>query len=341
MMTQTSENSSSLGEYAHQAIRRSFKKLTRSEQSVLEDVDPEPLHQMRVGLRRLRTAIQVFTTVVHLPKASSQQRLRSIAGTLGVVRDLDVLKATLGECYLHIPASEQATLKDGLKKLQQQRQKGFADMQDVLLGKPYQKMKGSLKKWLHQPSYQALAALPILDALPDLLLPLISQLLLHPGWLVGAVSEQNSLFHDSLFHKEWEQIEMQHPELSDPGLILEQHGTVLHSLRKQIKRVRYQTELFVECYGSEYQEQIKEFQVIQEVLGQLQDSLVLQQFLGELLGKNICKALPTLTQQLQQERQQAWIVWQKLRSRYLNPEFRQQLRQQVLFPTPISLELTQ
>lgn len=50
----------SFGNFAYQAIHKYFKKSTKYRVDVLSDRDPEPLHQMRVGMRRLRTALQVF-----------------------------------------------------------------------------------------------------------------------------------------------------------------------------------------------------------------------------------------------------------------------------------------
>ena len=53
---------------------------------------PEALHQMRIGLRRLRTAISIFKEVV---ADSKRERIKSelkwITGELGPARDLDVL----------------------------------------------------------------------------------------------------------------------------------------------------------------------------------------------------------------------------------------------------------
>ena len=59
---------------------------------------------------------------------------------------------------------------------------------------------------------------------------------------------------------------------------------VLHGLRKQIKQLRYQTEFFAPQYDATYQKQIKDFKVIQDILGTLQDAWVLAQTLRKLHG---------------------------------------------------------
>lgn len=75
------------GDYGYQALRKSFHRVTKVEAAVLQDQDPEPLHQIRVGMRRLRTVLQVFEPAIALPKGVSDKRIRTIAQTLGSVRD--------------------------------------------------------------------------------------------------------------------------------------------------------------------------------------------------------------------------------------------------------------
>lgn len=54
--------------------------------------DPEGVHQMRVGLRRLRAAISVFKEMLPGPETEAVKRqLKWLTGQLGAARDLDVL----------------------------------------------------------------------------------------------------------------------------------------------------------------------------------------------------------------------------------------------------------
>lgn len=54
--------------------------------------DPEGVHQMRVGLRRLRAAISVFKTMLQGPETEAVKReLKWLTEQLGAARDLDVL----------------------------------------------------------------------------------------------------------------------------------------------------------------------------------------------------------------------------------------------------------
>jgi CHAD domain-containing protein len=65
-------------------------------QGMLDSADPEYLHQVRVGLRRLRSALRAFAP---LPKKSRslKHRLRRVMKALGPARDWDVLVHRLEE----------------------------------------------------------------------------------------------------------------------------------------------------------------------------------------------------------------------------------------------------
>lgn len=57
--------------------------------------EPEHVHQLRVGLRRLRTALRVFGDASGDVDATWEPRLAAAFGRLGAARDLDALSATL------------------------------------------------------------------------------------------------------------------------------------------------------------------------------------------------------------------------------------------------------
>lgn len=67
-----------------------------NEHGALHSDAPEFIHQMRVALRRLRSALRVFAPA--LPEGSADdlaQHLRALAGELGELRDRDVLQSEL------------------------------------------------------------------------------------------------------------------------------------------------------------------------------------------------------------------------------------------------------
>lgn len=306
-----------LSHYGHRAIEKHFRKAIKHEEDVLVDRDPEALHQMRVGLRRLRTAIQVFGFAAELPEAASEAKIRKFAQVLGAVRDLDVLQLEFTS-HGDLPESEQDILKRSLKKLHQQRSRDFDQLEKTLKSKKYGAFKQSMEDWLALPQFSAIAQLPIQEVLPDILLPLISGILLHPAWLIGVEFQLDRKLFAPI----------------TPESIQEQlkQGELLHDLRKQMKRLRYQTELFTDFYGEEYESQVNEFKQVQEVLGQIQDSVVLQSFLKKHLDESIDKLCPTFSARLDQKRTIAWKDWRSLQEKYLDADFRIRLRQLILQP---------
>lgn len=79
---------------AFQAIASNcISHMEANDQIVVKRHDIEGLHQMRVGMRRLRSALNMFKGLLHLPE-DMQKELDWLAGELGDARDWDVLAGT-------------------------------------------------------------------------------------------------------------------------------------------------------------------------------------------------------------------------------------------------------
>lgn len=290
-----------LGEYARSIIEEQYHSIIKRERKVIADEDPDHLHQMRVGTRRLRTALQVFAGAIAIPKVADEKQVGNLARILGSLRDLDVQIADLQMIYRpQVKAAEQKHLDQLIKSLKKQRQQAYANVKDTLEGARYQTLKKAYEDWLKDPQLTAIAQLPIYAVLPDLLSPLVSNLLLHAGWMVPA------------------------------SYSTEAEGFELHELRKAFKRVRYQTEFFVSFYGESFKAWVKEIKQLQENLGKLQDSHVLQELLNEHLPKKT--ELPSLNARIRQTRTDALSDWDNTRQRYLDPTSRRRLYQILLEP---------
>ena len=322
-MTQTNltHQATTFKYWAKVAIAKHFAKMLKHEAGVIEDKDPEELHQMRVGMRRLRSAITGFAPALDLPKAASDRNVGRIARILGTLRDIDVLQDALKNQYQPLlPSSEQKSLNKALKVLQKKRQQAFKQVKTTLKRDRYQNLKGDLQHWLEEPQYQQIGEISIYEVLPDLLLPQISKLLLHPGWLVGVkIEDGKTRISEQLGPEEVEQI-------------LELDGESIHDLRKEAKRSRYNMELFTQFYGDSYHYFVKQIKKIQEVLGDIQDCFVLASFLATVFGSDLPKQVPTLLTQFQTNRHQKWQEWLILQEEFLNPQRRQDLRNDVQQP---------
>ncbi|MEQ9622453.1 CHAD domain-containing protein [Coleofasciculus chthonoplastes] len=321
MITTPSSDPKLFGYWAYLAIEKHFQRTVQYETDVLKDKDPEALHQMRVGMRRLRTVVSGFAPALVLPKAAREKKIAKVARRLGQLRDLDIMQDALQNQYLPtLPNSEQKIGKKVLATLEKRRHQVLVKVQKTLKDKPYQEMKLAFQDWLQTPTYGIFAEFPIDQILPDLLLPFVSQFFLHPAWLMGV--------HFSDGQKQL----AQDLSLEDVVELFSVQGSVLHSLRKQAKRVRYQMELFTDFYETPYQDYVKEIKSIQRILGQIQDSFVLAEFLSDCLHSDIKKKLPTLVEQLSGDRYQLWQEWRSLQERYLHPQTRKELRLIVIHP---------
>jgi CHAD domain-containing protein len=324
MKSDSKQSANTLGDWAKIALEKHFQKTIQYEEDVLSDRDPEALHQMRVGMRRLRSAAKGFAPALDLPKAARQSQIGKISRSLGSLRDLDVLLDTLETDYQDaLPDPEKEEFKRALTLLKSERSQAFDAVRETLNGEIYLSFKNSLADWLNRPIYGEMAVLPIQDILPDLLLPEVSALFLHPGWLLGIKTKKGKVKIDNLTEAEVEEV-------------FKNQGETLHDIRKQVKRVRYQMSLFKKFYGEAYSEYVEDLKGIQEVLGKMQDSVVLAETLSRVLGCNLHETLPTLAEKLLENRYVSWLEWQPLHQKYLNPEIRDQFRLELLYPTPSS-----
>lgn len=313
-----------LGDYAHEAMKKHFKKTLKWEKTVKKDEDPEALHQMRVGMRRLRTAVSRFGLALDLSKPVSDKSIGKIARRLGTLRDLDVLKESLENTYRpNLPRKEQKSLQKAFDALSKQREDALEGVQATFKDKHYKSLKQGMNEWLENPSYLPVASLPMQELLPDLLLPEVSSLLLDAGWLVGTQVEKAKVVI---------------PKGLKAGNIekeLATNGEMLHTLRKQAKRVRYQMELFTELYAESYSVYVADVKNIQDILGSIQDSVVLGEWLTDVFESEIETKLPTFANLLAENRYKLWQQWQPLQERYLKPETRHGFHLTILHPLTV------
>jgi len=291
----------SLGEYAYGIVQRQVCRLKKLEKQVLTDEDPEALHDFRVVLRRLGTALTIFGPVLEVPEKAGLTPVKKICKILGCLRDLDVQMVELQETYRpQVDPAEQALLDRAVKILKKLRTQAFAETAATLSSTRYRKLKAAWKTWLAQPCYGPLAQLPLASVVPDLLSPLLSRLLLHPGWLVTQAEATQA----------------------------DDRAAILHDLRKTCKQVRYQLEFFVDLYPKALQGWVNQVKALQDQLGALHDAQVLAQVLRAIAPN--AEGLRTVQELLHVSQQKTLADWDRLRQTYLVPETRSQLRQLVL-----------
>jgi CHAD domain-containing protein len=286
--TQTDDRPT-VGDYAHALIAEQVQTLSKQRKGVLADQDPEHLHKMRVAVRRLQSALKVFDSALELPKAAQFKSVHALGKALGNLRDLDVQTAAIRDQYYPMLDNlGQKKIQVLLKQLQHDRQPAFEEVEEILTGSRYKKIKTAYETWLQEPQYKPIAQMPLTVVIPDLVTPLLSTLLLHPGWWVSAQDQT--------------------------------HSPILHDLRKACKAVRYQSEFFEPFYDAAFQDWITGLKTLQENLGKVQDGYVLLQILHRQKVK-----IPELEEAIGQHQSQALIEWEPTRQQYLSQSFRQHL----------------
>jgi CHAD domain-containing protein len=299
---------STFGNYAYHALEQHFGKVTKQAHKiqVLAELDPdqpEVIHQLRVGLRRLQTSLSLFAPCLVLPQAISLRRIQTITQPFGRVRDRDVLQLHLMTDILpQLPAQEQQLLlQKVVPRLQQERQSAWRKAQKMLVSGKFERFQTAIHTWLEEPQYQVWADQPITTVAVDVLMPLLCQILLHPGWFVA-----------------------------DQPPISRQSEGLLHDLRKQVKGLRYAAEQLQDLFMPGLPAQVKAWAELQDLLGHLHDRAVLTTWLDRYCQLNLDQTMPALSQLLQAQALQAWQQWQPIQQHYLQPSYREQLRRLLL-----------
>jgi CHAD domain-containing protein len=289
-----------VADFSQELIANFLRKIGHYQARVLQDTEPEALHKMRVAMRRLRTVLQVLEPLIVLPKAFSARSISKLAKKMGVVRDLDVMKESLQAAGQELPPSEQKILNKIAKSLARRRRQAFAKMKKSL-ATSYRSIMQAGQQWLNQPLYRhsSMATQPVVEVVPDLLLPIIGGFFLHGGWGIMATE-------------------------------LNENQAVVHDLRKCTKRIRYQTECFSPCLSNEFTQFLSPLESSQECLGHMQDAAVLRDFIEQEVGGEISKKMPILIDQLELKTEQTWQEWQAIRRQLCDPQWRQSLRRAIL-----------
>jgi CHAD domain-containing protein len=287
-----------LADYIYPAIQKEYVTILTLESKVLADDDIEVIHQMRVSLRRLRSQIQAFGSILDLPTVMGEKQIGKIAKVLGKVRDLDVLKKTCKSREINLPDAEKLHIDKVIAIILKRRRKEILKVKLMLNDRDYQYFKLGINNWLNNPQYLPTANVEIGSILPELLLPAIGKLLIDASWWLNLDLDSGV-----------------DPELAVSQLLLI-HGEVFHNFRKQVKATRYLMEIFVDRYPSRYQDYLKDLKQIHQLFGNIQDNLVLDKFVRKVVGKRAPTKLPTLYNRITRSNYLSWHSWQPIQAQY-------------------------
>jgi CHAD domain-containing protein len=279
-VSQPTRQGISNGAHGHSLLKAHCKRLVALQGPVLGDSDAEPLHQLRVTMRRLRATLAQFGPCLVLPNVVNDRRLAKSVQRLGVARDLDVLRDRLEAVLLpQLPQPEQQRLKPVRRQLARERRLAGEQLASVLKSSRHLELIAQLQAWLKQPRYTALGEEPLLHWIPEWTLPASTSLMLHPGW--------------------W---------LERPG----QDSASLHSLRRQLRSLRYRLENLEAYLSPAGCQWIADLKQGQSLLGELNDLDVLRRAIADQSTDGLEDSLPQLAWLLEQNQLHCWRRWRQL-----------------------------
>ena len=111
-----------IGELVEHAIARSVAQIIRHDPGVRLDDDPEDVHQLRVGARRLRSDLRTFIPLLDRHRVAKIRGDMEWLGKLaGFVRDADVLAIRLRQAVTFLPEQDRPAGESLLARLDGQR----------------------------------------------------------------------------------------------------------------------------------------------------------------------------------------------------------------------------
>jgi len=114
-----------MAEATRRILRRQFEMLTTRAYGLGCSRDIEFVHEIRVATRRMRAALQTFKRAFLGEPLALKGRLKSLAGELGVVRDLDVYLGFLAPYVVESPSDFGSRL---VRAARRTRQRAYATM---------------------------------------------------------------------------------------------------------------------------------------------------------------------------------------------------------------------
>jgi CHAD domain-containing protein len=224
------------------AIARSVAQILRHDPGVRLGEDPEDVHQLRVGTRRLRSDLRTFARVLDPERvASIRAELGWLAALVGAVRDNDVLAARLRTSGGTLPNADGAAVAALLSRLARQAETARTAMLDAMRSPRYLCLLDSLVSLAGNP--------PLIDATLTARSPArAAARLAGRPWrrLAGAVA----------------------------ALPADPRDDALHQIRILAKRCRYAAEAVAPLVGPPAERFAAAVADVQTVLGDHQDTVV-------------------------------------------------------------------
>ena len=235
-------------------------EMEEAEPGVLLERDIKDVHNMRVALRKMRSANLIFKDFLEPVKlAEMEAGIRKTLSRLGELRDLDVIleKADGWLKKEKINSKKMAVFYDFVSS---DRKKAHVEVTDYLTSKEYADFITDLKTALSDDAY---LGIPNINKKGDVMPVRINDVL--PAILYEKAA-------DITAYHEW---------LDGPYI----YADKLHRLRIAAKNFRYTLDFFKDCLGEAAEQLMKEFKELQEILGDFHDAAVAIEVVGDYIER--------------------------------------------------------
>jgi CHAD domain-containing protein/adenylate cyclase class IV len=251
------EAQDTLASAARKVVRFHLSRMVKRSDGARSGRNPEDLHAMRVATRRQRAALRLFEDALPARDARKLRRgLRTVAASLGRVRDLDVLIEAAEQYAAALPKSRSRAFEPLLDAWRARRDDAREEMARRLDSKRYERLVE------HAEAFSDRADDP---------------------WSVAWGLHEPHLVRDTAPARIWAAYHVVHAY--EPVLDWADVAT-LHALRIAAKRLRYTLEFFGETLGSEAGELVARIVALQDHLGELHDADVAARLAREFLAKH-------------------------------------------------------
>lgn len=225
------------GELAFSVLRRQFAEIVRREPGARLGLDPEELHKLRVGVRRLRAALRVWRDCLG-PGAADLQREWGVLGTaLGDTRDWDVELENLEAWAAGLAPGERIALGTVEDWAVERREEARGRMLAALDSRRHERLTRLTSRWLREGQ-----ALPVAASRP-------------------ARREVGRLVRERYraLRRRARRLDAASP------------GPDLHRTRILAKKLRYCLEFHEPILGPDSRRMVRELVRLQDLLGEIQD----------------------------------------------------------------------
>ncbi|MBC7514030.1 MAG: CYTH and CHAD domain-containing protein [Herminiimonas sp.] len=234
-------------------VANCMTQIQANESGVAQGHDVESLHQMRVGLRRLRSALDLFADVIK-PAAAMHEELEWLNAQLSAPRDWDVLCSATLPAIANAAPQEQRIAAVTLGALGKSHETHEAAAEAV--GSPrYTRLILAFTRWLQASSWRD-------DMLARSRKRLAGPL---PGFAKAVLARRQQRLHKRA-----------------RGLV-DANASRRHRIRIAAKKSRYATEFFAALYpAKKVRRYVRALSALQDVLGHSNDGAVAGRLLQQL-----------------------------------------------------------